>query len=89
MSTLEKYPKCSSHVSDQKGFVDKRVFEIPPSRDMWQIEKDLLENVYSTNCTHLYAADAADNTSCVGVGGARSSKKNTLGGGNEHARKVS
>ena len=39
----------SSKVADQKGFVEKRVFEIPPSRDMWQIEKDLLENVYSKN----------------------------------------
>ena len=42
----------SSKVAGQKGFAEKRVFRIPPRRDMRQLEKDLLENVYSENCTH-------------------------------------
>ena len=36
----------------QKDLRKKRVFRIPPRRDMRQLEKDLLENVYSENSTH-------------------------------------
>ena len=39
----------SSIVAGRKGFAEKRIFRMPPSRDMWQLEKNLLENVYSEN----------------------------------------
>ena len=38
-----------SKVAGHKVFAEKRVFRIPPRRDMRQLEKDLLENVYSEN----------------------------------------
>ena len=39
----------TSRVAGQKGFAEKRVFRIPPSHGMWQLEKDLLGNTYSEN----------------------------------------
>ena len=42
----------SSKVAGHKGFAEKRVFRMPPRRDVRQLAKDLLENVYSENSTH-------------------------------------